>query len=30
VVTFTMRNQIAERREARGKDCAGAQFQPLK
>ena len=30
VVTFTMRNQIAERREAAGKDCVGAQFEPLK
>ena len=30
VVTFTMRNDIAERREARAKDCADAQFQPLK
>ena len=29
VVTFTKRNDIAERRAATGDDCAGAQFQPL-
>jgi hypothetical protein len=30
VVTFTLRHQIAERRPAAAKDCAGAQFEPLK
>jgi len=30
VVTFTMRNQIAERRQAAAKDCDGAKYEPLK
>jgi hypothetical protein len=29
VVTFTKRNDIAERRAATGDDCAGAKFEPL-
>ena len=29
VVTFTKRNDIAERRAATGDDCAGARFEPL-
>ncbi len=29
VVTFTKRNDIAERRAATGDDCAGAKFGPL-
>jgi hypothetical protein len=30
VVTFTKRNDIAERRAATGDDCAGAKFEPLR
>jgi hypothetical protein len=29
VVTFTKRNDIAERRAATGEECAGAKFGPL-
>jgi hypothetical protein len=29
VVTFTKRNDIAERRAATGDECAGAKFEPL-
>ena len=30
IVTFTKRNDIAERRAAADRDCAGAKFEPLR